>query len=185
MMNTAFDTPEWKLGWQLFEAINNGDYEAAKMFLAFDNVDVNYTHDLSVTPLLCAIQQGWVDVTKVLLKKGAEVDGDSYAPGNTPLFVAAMIGDVRIARMLLKKGANPNVKDRSRETPLIAAVRWSDYPMAKLLLQYGADAHVKWHGTGLLDFKRVTWKQNWRLKRLIEEAMKKDTKEATHEDAQD
>jgi hypothetical protein len=62
------------------------------------------------TPLNLAIWHDYdniVEITKLLLKNGADVNTENYW-GNTPLSGAAVRGAEEVARVLLENGANPN-----------------------------------------------------------------------------
>ena len=61
---------------------------------------MNRANEDGVTPLFVACQQGHVDVARLLLDNGAEVDRN----GATPLFVACQNGHVDAARLLLEHG---------------------------------------------------------------------------------
>jgi len=70
-----------------------------------------------VTPLLIACYDGHVDVARLLLAHGAEVDRANKL-GGTPLFIACLSGHVDAARLLLDKGADVNKADKNDWTPL-------------------------------------------------------------------
>ncbi|MDP3110592.1 MAG: ankyrin repeat domain-containing protein [Thermodesulfovibrionales bacterium] len=55
------------------------------------------------TPLMCATEKGHIEVVKLLLDKGANVNGKSYM---TPLHIAVINGHAEIVRLLLDSGAD-------------------------------------------------------------------------------
>lgn len=59
------------------------------------------------TALTYASAGGFVDVVKVLLKEGANIE-DHNENGHTPLMEAASAGHVEVARVLLEYGAGIN-----------------------------------------------------------------------------
>lgn len=59
------------------------------------------------TALTYACAGGFVDVVKVLLKEGANIE-DHNENGHTPLMEAASAGHVEVARVLLEYGAGIN-----------------------------------------------------------------------------
>lgn len=66
-----------------------------------------------VTPLMLAVQQGWVEGLQLLLGGGkVKVDAANDA-GETPLIYAVHRRDVPMIRALLKAGASPNRADNS------------------------------------------------------------------------
>ena len=63
-----------------------------------------------------AARKGNVEIVKMLLKEGADVNArDKY--GRTALYVAAWRGHVEIVKMLLKEGADVNAADNDGNTP--------------------------------------------------------------------
>lgn len=117
------------------------------------NVDEN--HD---TPLALALRNGWYDIAKLMLDKGARVDpGDStcLTAGN---ILAAAISNVDMTNYILKRGIDANApvafvdswayehEDRLQfATALQAAAYYQESETVGLLLGQGADANA--HGT--------------------------------------
>jgi ankyrin repeat protein len=100
------------------------------------------------TPLTTAAQYGHVEVTRVLLKSGADPNlrdfGSNY-PQNTPLATAAMHGQLEVCRVLLAAGADPNVPTNPKQpgepgnwTALDWAIRGKQSAVADLLRAHGA-----------------------------------------------
>ncbi|MGD0659129.1 MAG: ankyrin repeat domain-containing protein [Syntrophorhabdales bacterium] len=96
-------------------------------------------------PLLLAIQENKLEITKMLLEKGAEVDEVNF-------LVALRIGRVGIIQALLKAGANVNFRHESDRTPLYLFLSWrsnrktipvKDVKVVELLLQHGADPTIE------------------------------------------
>ena len=82
-------------------------------------VDVNaIAHDYPDTALTRAASKS-VEVAKVLLEAGAEVD--PVRGGWTPLMRAAQSGRLDVIELLLRHGANPNVLNSSRQIALEVA----------------------------------------------------------------
>lgn len=96
-----------------------------------------------MTPLYNACRSGWGDVVELMIKKGADVDDESY--GETPLLKVAgkKVNDVNLARILIKNGADVNSKDAQGNTPLYHAILNKNTAMIKLLLDNGADMYIK------------------------------------------
>lgn len=68
---------------------------------------VNYFFSAGNTALTYACAGGFVDIVKVLLKAGANIE-DHNENGHTPLMEAASAGHVEVARVLLEYGAGIN-----------------------------------------------------------------------------
>lgn len=96
-----------------------------------------------MTPLYNACRSGWGDVVELMIKKGADVDAESY--GETPLLKVAgkKVNDVNLARILIKYDADVNAKDAQGNTPLYHAILNKNSAMIKLLLDNGADMYIK------------------------------------------
>jgi len=86
------------------------------------------------TPLREAAFHGRLDVVKLLIEHGADVN----AKGSEPLFWAAYFGHVETASLLIANGAKVDVKDW-RDAPLRAAIEEDHPEILSLLIQAGAD----------------------------------------------
>ena len=62
-----------------------------------------------MTALLHAARQGHLEVARVLLDGGADVDQISLSDATSPLLMATINGQFDMALMLLGAGANPNL----------------------------------------------------------------------------
>jgi ankyrin repeat protein len=71
------------------------------------------------TALLFAARVGDVDLARMLLENGADVN-ETAADGSTPLIVAALRGHVAVAKFLLDRGADPNAHG-----PGYTALHWT------------------------------------------------------------
>jgi ankyrin repeat protein len=85
-----------------------------------------------------------IDVTKLLIEKGADVNFQSTKDGMTPLMVAVTKGSAEIVKLLLEKGANVNVQTPAEKmTALMLAAGQGDAAIVKDLLAKGADVNIK------------------------------------------
>ena len=92
-----------------------------------------------VTPLGLAASEGSVNVARLLLESGVEVDAMSK-DGATPLEEASIRGITPIVLLLLDHGAKVNhVNNDSGATSLYAAAAFGRDEVVKLLLERGAD----------------------------------------------
>jgi len=73
-----------------------------------------------MTALHLSARAGDVELSKMLLSHGAEIEADNRGPdvplGGTPLYVAAAYGHAGVVRLLLDRGARPT-------TPLVSPLR--------------------------------------------------------------
>ena len=94
----------------LIEAIESENYEEA-IRLIEGGADINAgDSEHGVLPLSRAAARNSVDVAKVLISKGADVNAKDKHD-HTPLYFAAKIDSVEVANLLISKGADINAKD--------------------------------------------------------------------------
>ena len=119
-----------------------------------------------ITPLMAAASGGYVDIVKLLLVHGADVNAQSstgttrlhfplielfpllhvwqsnlplhFVPGNTALTYACAGGFVDVVKVLLKEGANIEDHNENGHTPLMEAASAGHVEVARVLLEYGA-----------------------------------------------
>ena len=84
------------------------------------------TKDGGMTPLLFAVRDGNVAMTRLLLELGADIN---QASGNktSPLLIALLNGQVALATELLERGANPNIEDDYHRGALFAAIELRNF----------------------------------------------------------
>jgi ankyrin repeat protein len=116
------------------------------------------TADGGMTPLLFAVRDGNVGMTRLLLEFGADVN---QASGNhtSPLLIALLNGQVAMATELLERGAQPNAADDYHRAALFAAIDLRNFnrdkypflfgdgrdtlPLIAALLDKGADPNLR------------------------------------------
>jgi ankyrin repeat protein len=132
-----------------------------------------------MTPLLYAARDGRIDIARVLLDAGADVNL-ADANGITPLIGAITNNHPEAARFLIDRGADIRATDWYGRTPLWAAVetrnmdvdnasfvnsidRTPYLPLVELLLQRGADPNVRMKEVPPIrrDFLRITGSLAW------------------------
>jgi len=85
---------------------------------------------------------GYVNIVKLLVKRGADIELAS-AQGFTALHLAASNGRGKVVRALLKANANPNSVTPEGGTPLHVAVASGHADAARSLIKGGADLSIK------------------------------------------
>jgi ankyrin repeat protein len=116
------------------------------------------TADGGMSPLLFAVRDGNVEMTRLLLELGADIN---QASGNntSPLLIALLNGQVALATELLQRGADPNREDAYHRGALFAAIDLRNFnhdkypflyddardplPLIRLLLEKGANPNVR------------------------------------------
>jgi ankyrin repeat protein len=92
------------------------------------------------TALLFAAQQGDIEIAKLLLAAGANVN-DAAPAGTSALVVAAHSGHGPLAAYLLERGADPNAAEAGY-TALHVAILHKDLQLVEALLSHGANPNT-------------------------------------------
>lgn len=121
-------------------AVRSGDVDEVRKLLDADPSLVH--HPDPWNPLFTAARSGRLEVAKLLLERGAKVDGTNDK-GNTPLWFAcqspALASDrLAVAKLLIDHGADVNKRCEDGSTPLHFAAWRGPVAMVKLLLDHGA-----------------------------------------------
>lgn len=91
----------------LYQAASRGDVATVRLILKQD--PKYHVGGEETSPLYISAQEGFLDVVKVLVKNGQDIEF-SYREGFTPLYIASQRGKLDVVKYLYRKGANPNVK---------------------------------------------------------------------------
>jgi ankyrin repeat protein len=89
-----------------------------------------------------AANYGFVDVAKVLIRKGADLNMCNMGTEMTPLYHAIQGGYLELAKLLIDKGALINKAGTHGETPLQHAIHCKKREMVDLLLDRGASINL-------------------------------------------
>jgi ankyrin repeat protein len=113
---------------RIWDAAAQGNIEAISQYLDAGG-DINETFVLpgtpgsGGTPLHIAVLTDQMEVARLLLEKGANINAKAVdEAGGTPLYWAAEIGRLDIAKMLVEAGADVNAIANNGLTPLDAAI---------------------------------------------------------------
>jgi len=96
-----------------------------------------------------AVDDGLIDIAKLLLDKGQIPVNTLDQAGWSPLHLAAGHNYVEIARLLLAKSADVNIKDSQGNTPLAWAREMNATETISELEKFGGVADQTWHGEKL------------------------------------
>ncbi len=131
----------------LFTAINGGDVAQVEKILASNSgIDVN-SKKQDPTFLGQAVKKNQVEIVKLLVSKGANVNADyGYSYNGKPLHYAVEYGHQAIVEYLLAHKANINAQNTFGQTSLHIATAFHDQVhknIATLLIAKGADTSIQ------------------------------------------
>ncbi len=123
-----------------FEACALGRRERAAEILARDPKLVHEYSADGFSPLGLAVFFGHVDIARLLVERGADVDQPSRnALRVAPLHSAVASGTLELVELLLSNGARPDCTESADATPLHSAAGHGSREMVDRLLASGAD----------------------------------------------
>ena len=93
-------------------------------------------------PLEKASEDGHVEIVKLLLKYGADIEQGNEDLGHTPLHSAADNGCYDVAKVLLENGAKVDSRGIGYDTPLHIAVMSDRLEVLPLLLEHNANVNA-------------------------------------------
>jgi ankyrin repeat protein len=133
----------------LLVALQSESPKCAMVLAKHPQTQVNVQNQVGETPLMLAAINNQLDLAKVLIERGADVN----RPGWSPLHYAATRGHRDMMRLLLDHDAYIDSESANGTTPLMMAA-YSAPPLAvKLLLEEGADPTLVNHdNASALDF---------------------------------
>ncbi|XP_053996301.1 tonsoku-like protein [Hylaeus anthracinus] len=111
----------------LHVACINGNIEAVEKLLV-DGHPLDVRDNFGWTPLHEAANHGFVEIAKLLLQHGANVNdpGSIMCQGVTPLHDAASCGNLSMMRLLMEHGANVELVANEDDTVLDCLEQWKD-----------------------------------------------------------
>lgn len=107
--------------------------------LRWEKTDVEPRNKVDESPLMLAALGGHLEVVKMLIARGADVN----KPGWAPLHYAATRGHLDVMRRLLDENAYIDAASPNGTTPLMMASFYGTPSAVKLLLEAGADPMLK------------------------------------------
>lgn len=143
---TKSDQAKANLSNLVFSALDSGDVaQAEKLLKSGANIDWSIKDKNNRTYLHRAVQSGEIDIVRLLVSKGADVN--AVGPiGKTPLHLATEFRQQAVVEYLIAHGANINAQNIEGNTPLHSAT----FPLnrvpksiAEFLIAKGADVTIK------------------------------------------
>ena len=154
----------------LSNAIAEGSLDEVKRRLGKEARRINDRRpSTGSTPLSEAVFLGNLELAKLLIDRGAKINGTNR-DGNTPLIVSTFMCRTEIVRFLLDKGATTSQKNDRGETALdVVSSPWSD-ELASLYTGIAKIANVQ------VDLERIE-RERPQITRLLRESAKDQLKE--------
>ena len=126
---------------EIFNAIIGDDIEKVKSLVEADTTQLEITQEHNMTPLMFAASNGKYELTKLLIKMGADVH--YLRPlGFSTIFMPSMFGHFEIVKLLVENGVDVNIKDRWDKTALYVAINFGTKEIAEYLVDQGAEIPV-------------------------------------------
>lgn len=129
-------------------------YERSDVLLALTEkgIDANYIYDSNGTTLLhIASDKGDIDLVKLLLRRGADVNARTHDLHHCPIHMAIMAGHRDVINELVKAGSKITHYSQNGYAPLHLATLGSYKNIVEMLLGYGVDVNmVSGHGNSSL-----------------------------------
>lgn len=121
----------------------NNTVAVYKILTDNQNINVNVSDELGLTPIIIACKFNNIRMAKLLLDRGAIVNVKSKG-GEMPIFVACKRKNKLLVRYLLEKDNNIiNLQDEYGRTPLMIAVDDNNMDMIRCLMKYNPDCDIQ------------------------------------------
>ncbi|MFP4565719.1 MAG: ankyrin repeat domain-containing protein [Spirochaetaceae bacterium] len=138
----------------LLEAVGQGNERAARNFLIL-GYSPNARDESGLPALFRAVRSGSLNVVRLLVDYGADVNEQSGDRGTSPLMEAAGTGQVAVTRQLLEAGADPDMVSTYGQSAAILAASEGHADTLKLLLEWNARTDLVDH-LGMTALKYAT-----------------------------
>ncbi|CAL1264167.1 unnamed protein product [Larinioides sclopetarius] len=115
----------------LHTAVQYGHLNIVKKLLELRE-DINDENENAATPLQLASGQGYCEITRLLLSKGADPNRPDHFP---PLLLAVTNGDFEMMEILIKAGASITKRDSEGYSPIESAIKCKRLDIMETLLQ--------------------------------------------------
>jgi ankyrin repeat protein len=127
----------------LFDAIRAKDASKVESILQSGRVELEPPQGPNEInkPLAFAAGHGNLEIVKLLLKHGADING-AVAYGDVPLIKAAEVGNNDIVAHLISAGADVNKPNNFGMTPFIGLCAAGELELVELALKHGGDPNA-------------------------------------------
>lgn len=140
---------------EIRSAIKNGKIEMVENLIG-DNADILNIMTVFGTWLHVAASHGQLEIAKLLIKLGADVNKKGGVFGGSALIEAVSDGHIEIVKLLLLSGAELDVSEPERN-PLFGAIYGGHLDIVKLLVEHGIDIKVIYNGTSMRNMDAIAF----------------------------
>lgn len=128
----------------LWNAILTNNTALFDTIISRNSTNLRETDALNRTPLLMAVSQNNVHMTRALLDRNDELDIDAQDyVGHSALHTSCFDHNREITRLLIQAGADVNIDSDVLERPIIMAQREDNRPLLELLVNAGAQINFQ------------------------------------------
>jgi len=121
----------------LIQAVENNDIEKVRGILQDTSYPINETNDKKKTPLLIAIHENYIEVAKLLIEAGADINQQDSIQDSAYLYAGAQGKTEILAYMIEHAEPNQQIVNRFGGNALIPAAEKGHLNNVKLLLKDG------------------------------------------------
>ena len=138
-MNVQNKTSQKELRLHLIQAIEKDDLTTVQTLLT-NEVDINCIVLFNKTPLTYAIELRSLDIAKLLVEAGAEINArEPVGNARQALHIAVDVADAEFIKFLIDRGADINGQDGCGSTPVIVASFHGRLEAVQVLSSYRAN----------------------------------------------
>jgi ankyrin repeat protein len=126
-------------------AVKAADAEGVKLLISL-GADVQRRDSSGTPPLVHALSLPDLNIAKLLVEAGADVNTEIPGEWTTPLMNAVVINDRRAVEFLVGYGADVNAKNIRGYNALLLAVELAERSIIELILNKSADVNLSGYG---------------------------------------
>ena len=126
----------------MLEASKHGHADRVAVLLQSPYLEVNSQNNDGYTALMKASLNGFIEVVRLLLEKGARVDLQDKQ-GRSALLHASSNGHIHVVQMLLENGAQVDLRDDNGRSALLHASSKGHLLAVEMLLKKGAQIDLQ------------------------------------------
>jgi len=126
----------------VFRLIEEKDWFLLKKWIERNDKEIHIPDKYNETALSKLAEMGKIELVKMLIQVGADINTRCANHGRYPLFVAAMYGHLEVVKVLIQAGAKVDQCDNYGYSPLSFAAFNGHLNVVKVLIQSTANPNV-------------------------------------------